>query len=250
MTITLYDIPSSLPGKEWAPNPYKAKFALDYKGIPFNTEWVEFPDIEKALKAVGAPPSSVGADGNEKYTTPAIVDSETGKKISDSMVIAEYLDETYPDKPTLFPPGTAAAIAIFQSVWHKVVLAEMFPLMLPRVFLHLNPESQVFFRKTREPAFGCKIEEILPVPKRPEQLEKLKAGLSKVAASLDKNGKDKLFFLGDTFSYADCIIGGWLIVAKKMWESSEWEAIAAHDGGRWGKIVEHCEKLKGSASKF
>lgn len=198
------------------------------------------------LKAAGAPPTSVRLNGEDKYTTPAIVDSETGKKISDSMVIAEYLDETYPDKPTLFPPGTAAAISMFQSIWHKEVLAEMFPLMVSRICLQLNPESQVVFREGQEKAIGSKIEDIFPVEKRPEQLEKFKAGLSKIAVDLDKNGKDKLFFLGDAFSYADCIIAGWLIAAKKLWEPSEWEVVAAHDGGRWGKIVEHCEKLRGS----
>lgn len=83
----------------------------------------------------------------------------------------------------------------------------------------------------------------MPKEKRPEQFEKLRAGLSKVAATLEKNGKDKLFFLGDTFSYADCIAAGWLIWTKKILDAEEWGLIAAYDGGRWAKLVEYCEKL-------
>lgn len=123
----------------------------------------------------------------------------------------------------------------------------MIPLMLPIVYKRLTPASQIYFRETREKFFKCKIEEILPEEKRPEQLEKLKEGLSQINAAFERNGKDKAFFLGDTFSYADCICAGWLNWAKRVLDSNEWETIAGFDEGRWGKLVAHCEKLKESA---
>ena len=86
------------------------RYALKYKGIPFVTEWCEFTALPDKLKAAGAPPNSIKEDGTETYRTPTIIDDSTGKGVTESMIIAEYLDETYPDKPLLFPPGTAASM--------------------------------------------------------------------------------------------------------------------------------------------
>lgn len=142
------------------------------------------------------------------------------------MTIAEYLDVEYPDTPRLFPPGTAAAICIFEQVFMEQVVWHLAHLLIPVIYTAINPESRQFFREVREQVFNCKFEDITPKEKRPEYFERLKAGLSKMAAYWDKNGKDKPFFLGDTFSYADCIVAGPFISAKKILDHEEWEVIA------------------------
>lgn len=41
----LYDLPSKGDCKCWSPNTWKVRLPLNFKGIPYTTEWVEYPDI-------------------------------------------------------------------------------------------------------------------------------------------------------------------------------------------------------------
>lgn len=62
----LYDLPSQ-QGTAWSLNPWKSKcdpcwdvpvltgsarLILNFKGIDYKTEWVEFPDIEPKMKSL------------------------------------------------------------------------------------------------------------------------------------------------------------------------------------------------------
>lgn len=265
MTITLYDIPSQKQGA-WSPNTFKARcvatkpyaeltidrlhprrIALNYKGIPFQSKWLEYPDIEKTLKELGgAPTSKKPGTAQDHYTLPAIHDSETGKTITESMNIAVYLDEHFPDKPLLFPFGTHAAIALYNHHFTTVIQPSFGPLYLPPTCWNLNPVSSAYFRKTREEWYKVKMEEMSPAgPKREELLAKTKEAFSTLAKiyatnGLGADGKEKKFFLGDTFSYADAIIAGFLAWPKVLLgeDSEEWKEIASWDGGRWAEIVE------------
>ncbi|KAI5117605.1 hypothetical protein M0805_006718 [Coniferiporia weirii] len=241
MTITFYDIPSKLDGNAWSPNTFKTRFCLNYKGIPYKTEWVEYPDIEALLKDIGGAPTGKKADGRDHYTLPAIHDSATGKVITDSIEIAAYLDEAYPETPALIPPNTRAAIELFTHVFNAENPAAIFPIMLPASNSILNPKSEEYFRRTREKAFGKKLEEIAPPGLiRDEIWGKVKSGLERLGSFYDKNGVDKLFFLGDTFTFADAIVGGYLLWIKVVLgpDSDEWKAITGWSGGRWAKFLE------------
>jgi hypothetical protein len=78
---------------------------LNYKGLAYKTEWIEYPDIADLCKKIGAEPTMIRKDGRPYYSLPVIQDPKTGAVISDSARIAEYLDETYPDTPKVFPAG-------------------------------------------------------------------------------------------------------------------------------------------------
>jgi glutathione S-transferase len=90
------------------------RFNLRYKRIPYETVWVEFGDIERVSKEIGAPPTGKKPDGTNLYTLPAIRDQDTGRAISDSFAIASYLDERYPER-RLIPVGTEKKQAEFIS---------------------------------------------------------------------------------------------------------------------------------------
>lgn len=47
--LLLFDIPSK-EGRAWSPNVWKVRAVLNYKKIPYRTEWIEFPDIEPKMK--------------------------------------------------------------------------------------------------------------------------------------------------------------------------------------------------------
>ena len=91
-------------------------YALNYKGILLKTVWVEYPDIEALYHTLGIPAASTKPDGSPYYALPVIQDPSTQRIISDSWAIVKYLDEAYPDTPTLLPKGTLAFPRFFREV--------------------------------------------------------------------------------------------------------------------------------------
>lgn len=213
-----------------------------YKKLPFNIQWIEFPDIEGKWKELGAPASDKLPDGQDYYTAPMVVDSETGEMVVDSWKVAEWLDKKFPETPALFPQGSHAAVRLFEVTWRTEVVRHLIPLLVPRVYTTLNPASQPYFRLTRESFLGKKLEEVFPEgPEREAQWELAKAGLDKIDELFKKNGAGE-FFLGETFSYADCIAGAWLRWAHAVSPKEYEEKITKWNNGRWGKLVQTCEK--------
>lgn len=80
---------------------------MNYKGIPYKTVWIDYVDVQKALKELGAPPTGIQADGTTpRYSLPTIYDPNTSKFVADSIEIAKYLDSQYPSDHLLIPSGT------------------------------------------------------------------------------------------------------------------------------------------------
>ncbi|KAH8112340.1 hypothetical protein DFH11DRAFT_1689900 [Phellopilus nigrolimitatus] len=225
--ITFFDIPSKLDGKLWSPSTLKTRISLNYKNIPYKTEWVEYPDIETVIKRLGGAPTSKKPDGRDHYTLPAIHDSETGKT-------------TYPGTPALFPSAARGAIEMFNSVFEQAALFPIFPIMITPLNDVLNPPSEEYFRRQKEELFQKKLEEHAPPgPIRDEAWSKVKEGLERIAGFYDKNGEDMPFFFGNTFTFADAIViayFAWLQICLGS-ESDEWKAVASWSGGRWGKLL-------------
>ncbi|TFK67434.1 hypothetical protein BDN72DRAFT_798951 [Pluteus cervinus] len=251
--IIFYDIPSTLPGNVWSPNTWKARYALNYKKIPYKTEWVEYPDIASTCIRIGAPPTTTWKkDGSPYYTAPFIFDPNTNRAISDSIVIAQYLDEQYPDTLPLFRfPGSPIGLNLgvvqagFVDAFRAIALANSWQFTLPRTRAILNPVSEVYFRRTREETFGKRLEDVVPKKETGDwdrEWEKVKK---------DFEAADKWFrqhaapnsgewVLGDTLSFADLSIAGYLIwIRILMGEDSQyWKDITSWSGGRWGRFIE------------
>ena len=216
-------------------------YTLNYKGIPYRTEWVEYPDIEPLCLKLGAAPTDTRSDGRPYYSLPVIYDPSTKKAVSDSAVIAKYLDETYPDTPQLFPEGTAALQAVFlDGAWDLFGLP-LYMIMLPRVCTGLNPPSEEYYRRTREAQFGSKLEEIGIT----NEWETLEAGLAKLDQWLSANGPGKSeLFLGDKISFADVQVAAILIWGKITLgeESEDWRKIVSWNSGRWKRLLERFDQ--------
>lgn len=52
--------------------------------------------------------------------------------------------------------------------------------------------------------------------------------------------------MGDRVSYADFIIAGWLVWAKRVWgpESEDWKTVASWHGGKWEKLLKTIERYE------
>jgi len=167
------------------------------KEILFKTEWVEFPDIEPLCKKLGIPPTSKTADGSDHFTLPAIHDPSTGVYISDSVLIAEYLEKTYPDTPQIFPHNTFALQAAFTEAFGNNFSA-LWNFIVPATYAILTPRSQEYYRRTREKSFGKALEDIAPKGEAAvAEWAKFRDGLGKVDAWYAKNGGQGPFLLGE-----------------------------------------------------
>ncbi|KXN83379.1 Beta-etherase [Leucoagaricus sp. SymC.cos] len=239
--ITFYDLAANGP-KTWSPNPWKTRYILNYKQLPYQTVYVEFPDIPRVSKEAGIGPSSFEPDGSPNFTIPAIVDDATGVALSDSYKIAEYLDKQYPDTPKAFPPGTEALQAAFYQNFYEQVrpLAVIFVPLIPNI---LNEPSAKYYNRTREVIFGKPLSQVMPVG------EEFGKNWEKVTAMLDSlnNWYEKSsgkFLAGDQPSNGDFVVGGMFQGARTVCgeESESWKKLEVLNGGRWTRLLDDLEK--------
>ncbi|KAI0347640.1 hypothetical protein BDW22DRAFT_6305 [Trametopsis cervina] len=148
--IVLYDVAWSLPLRAWNPNTWKVRAVLNYKGIPYRTEWIEFPDIEPLAKSLGVSATSKKPNGEPLYTLPMILDPSTGKVVVDSLPITLYLDEQYPRTPRVVPPGTLSAHKAFAATFQRQVLEPMRRFMLSRVGAKVSERAAEYLQGVYE----------------------------------------------------------------------------------------------------
>ena len=211
--------------------------ALNLKKLNYKTEWVEYPDIEALYQRLGAPPNEQNPDGGRgPCTLPVIFDPSTKAVVTDSSTIIKYLDTTYPDTPVLFPPGTDAFQKAFSSIIWTSVLPPLLFIVIGRVCSILNPPSAAYFKRTREAAFGKKLEEIGD-ERHWEQVER---GLEAIGAYLNANGDGKdMLLMGDRITYSDIYIAAifrWvkMVVGE---ESEDWKRLMYMHNGKWVRFI-------------
>ncbi|KAJ7146362.1 hypothetical protein C8R44DRAFT_757257 [Mycena epipterygia] len=238
-TITLYDIASTVPGQAWSPNTAKTRYALNFKGIPYKTVFLEYLEIEPLCKKIGAKPTT---DKEPYYTLPVIYDPSTDTAVSDSIDIAHYLDATYPDLPRLMPAGTAAFHYAFAEAY-STTLYPLYTYALPATLPILNLASQDYFRRTREKLFGQRLEDVVPTGDRHiHTWKKLKEAFELVDGWIRKNGPDSKYLMGENVCYADIIVAGYLRWAKVVLGKEQWEEISSWHGGRWANLMKALEQ--------
>jgi glutathione S-transferase len=255
--IIFYDISNTektAQKRAWSPNTWKTRhglrkfkvveilygayrYSLGFKGLPFKTVWVEYPDIAHVCQSIGAEPTGKLPDGSPYYSLPVIQDPSTGKVIADSWKIAEYLDATYPDRPTLIPRGThALQWAFLVAIW-TAAADPIADLMQQPTCARLAPASQAFFRRTREERHGCKVEDMSAGAQRVEHWKTAEAGLGRIGGWLEKGGEGSRWVMGDVVTFADFALAGWIVWARQVADSEEWEKVAGWGDGRWVRFI-------------
>ena len=188
MTILLYDLCARDEGRRFSPHCWKAKMALAHKGLPFETRATPFTRI----KDIG---------GGFSPTVPVIDDG--GRLVRDSFDIAVYLDDAYPDRPSLFKGEGGRAEARFVE---SFALTAIHPPLLKLVVLdihdRLDAPDQAYFRATRETRLGQRLEEVQAG--REERLQAFRDGLAPLRHLLGRQP----FVGGDAPLFADYILFG------------------------------------------
>ncbi|GJE91649.1 glutathione S-transferase [Phanerochaete sordida] len=240
--LILYDIPGNTDKcKAWSPSTWKARFALNIKGVAYKTEWVEYPDIAKVYEKYGLEALYKEDDGSPLYTLPVVHDPSTGRTIAESSDIAKYLDQTHPNTPPLFPKGTLALHEAFRVAYGPVHLAT-WHLVCCAVWGCLTEGSRDFYRRTREADIGKPLEEL----RTEEHWADAEAQFGKLAGWLAANGEGDAgdWVIGrDSVCFADVRVVSGLMWAKMSMgeESEDWKRICGWHGGRWKRIVDNFE---------
>ncbi|KAK0452707.1 hypothetical protein EV421DRAFT_2015483 [Armillaria borealis] len=66
--ITLYDLPSKVADSPGTMITWRTRYCLNLKNLPYQTVYVEIPDVEALAKKIGAAPTSLWPDGDPPNT--------------------------------------------------------------------------------------------------------------------------------------------------------------------------------------
>ena len=200
----LYDLAAADPDIRFSPYCWRAKLALAHKGL--TAETIPWRFTEKDVIAFSG-----------SKLVPVLVDDE--KVVSDSQAIAEYLEATYPDAPSLFGDAETRALTLFIKNWTEMTLnPATAKLVVPDIFEIIDPKDKAYFRESREARLGMSIEALAA-----QRSQHLPVFLS-LLAPLRQTLKGQKFLAGDTPRYADHIVFGALQWAVKTSSTALLEA--------------------------
>ena len=188
MPITLYELAGADPQRRFSPYCWRIRFALAHKGLDFEGVPWRFTETER-----------LAFSGQGKV--PVIVDGET--VVVDSWAIAAYLEDAYPNRPSLFggkwagpmpassmPGPTGCCMPASPGWWCATY------------WTCCTPTISDYFRTSRERAFGRSLEEV--VADRDEGVLALRKLLQPVRDVLGHQP----WLGGDAPDYADYIVLG------------------------------------------
>jgi glutathione S-transferase len=186
MPIVMYDLVGA-ENRRISPFCWRVRMALAHKNLPVETR--PWQMVDKA---------AIGASG--ATTVPVIVDG--ARMVGDSWAIAEYLDDTYPDRPRLFAGPASRALSHLVHDWAERLHRLLVPLILREVLTHLHHSDASYFRESRERAFGKRLEEVMD--ESPAAFKRFDLALSPLRRLL----RESSFICGVSPAYADYIVFG------------------------------------------
>jgi glutathione S-transferase len=217
MAITLYDLAGAEAERRFSPFCWHAKMALAHKELAFETVPWHFTEKDRL------PQPNVGR-------VPVILAGE--EVVHDSAAIADYLEERYPDRPSLFGGEAGRALVRFVQNWTETVVhIGLIRLVLLDIYRHLAAQDRDYFRSDRERRFGMSLEEV--VRDREARLPAFRASLEPLRRTVER----QTFLSGGAPGYADYIVFGAFQWARAI---SDFELLAADDPVRtWrGRLLD------------
>ncbi|WP_378943403.1 glutathione S-transferase family protein [Mesorhizobium sp. ANAO-SY3R2] len=146
MTILFYDLVGRDTARPFSPHCWKIAMALAHKGLDHRsvpTRFLEVAEIE----------------GGAPKTIPVIRDGD--KVVSDSFAIALYLDEAYPERPTLFGGKGGEALARFVERWTQTIVHPYLGVTALTALHSMQDQANAaYFRQSREARYGKSLEDV------------------------------------------------------------------------------------------
>lgn len=187
MAITFYDL-CGKNGARFSPYGWRTRMALAHKGLDYELELVKFTEKDK-----------IAFTGQK--LVPVIQHDET--IVADSFAIACFLEDAYPDAPSLFGGEAGRGMAkTINGFVDRMVQPLIAPLIVADVFDCVDLTCREYFRTSREQRFGTTLEAFQA--KRDEKVDAFRAALEPVRLVV----KDQPFIGGSAPTYADYILFG------------------------------------------
>ena len=196
MALKLYDLAGAEDDRRFSPPCWRVKMALQHKGL--EAEEIPWRFTEKEVIAFSG-----------QKLVPVLVDGE--KTITDSWAIAQHLEQTYPDRPSLFGGAVGEAEALFIKFWcEQAIQPIILKIILPDLFKYIHEKDKAYFRESREKRLGMSLDAYSSSTE--ESIEALQHALSPLRLTLKRQP-----FLGGTAShFSDYIVFGAFQWARAM----------------------------------
>lgn len=145
MALTLYERLTK-DDHRISPFCWRTRFALAHKGLTPKLVGIRFTEADR-----------VAFSGQGKV--PVLVDGD--RVIFDSWAIACYLEDTYPEAPSLFGGSGGRELARLLNHWVDATLQPALTGILgPALLAGLDADEQDYFRRTREERWGRTFEDM------------------------------------------------------------------------------------------
>jgi len=188
MTLQLFELVGTEDDRPFSPYCWRTRMALAHKGLEATSIPWRFTEKD-----------ALTAHKSEKV--PVLLDGE--RAINDSWTIATYLEDTYPDRPSLFGGEGGRAMGRMINWWgDAVVIPGMVPMILMDIHDHLRPVDQAYFRQSREARFKKTLEDV--AASRDQDVLTFRKSLDPLRLTL----RSQPFLGGEQPNYADYIVFG------------------------------------------
>jgi glutathione S-transferase len=188
MTRRLFELVGTDAERPFSPYCWRTRMALAHKGLDVESIPWRFTEND-AIAPYKADKVPVLLDGD--------------KAVVDSWAIANYLEDTYPDRPSLFGGEGGRAMARMLNWWGDIaIVGGIFPLIIADIHAHLLPVDQAYFRASREARLGKTLEAVAAT--RDSGVETFRKSLDPMRLTL----RTQPYLGGSAPNYADYIMFG------------------------------------------
>ncbi len=209
-SIRMFDLAGADDELRFSPNCWRTRLALAHKGLPVETVAWRFTEKDR-----------IASSGQGKVPVLVVGD----RWLHESWDIAEYLEDHYPQAPSLFGCAQGRATARFINQWSSSVLhPAVARVVVPDIPAALHEKDRAYFRSTREAAFGRSLDAI--AGEREQALAALRQLLTPLRSVLEQQP----FVAGASPAYADhCVFGAfqWARVISPLALTEPDDAVSA-----------------------
>jgi glutathione S-transferase len=171
-----------LEGRRISPFSWRIRYAFAHKGLQPTVVPTRFADVERIRSLSG------------QHFTPIIEHDE--KVVHDTWSIACYLEDRFPDLPSLFGGAMGRGVTRLVNIWSDTVLGTA---MRPQIYADfircIDPGDRDYFRRSREAQVGMTLEQYSADP-----------DATLPALPLERTLSEQAFLAGEAPAYADYII--------------------------------------------
>ena len=188
MTLKLYELVGTDAARPFSPYCWRTRMALAHKGLEASS--IPWRFTEK---------SAIAPHGSEKV--PVLLHGES--PVVDSWGIANYLEDKFPDRPSLFGGEGGRNVGRLVNSWGDIaIIGGIFPMIVADIPSHLTPVDVDYFRKSREARLSRKLEDVSA--ERDKTIVAFRRSLEPLRQTL----KAQPFLGGAAPTYADYIVFG------------------------------------------